>query len=87
MFVNHSARASKKDMEGIIFSAHTYCGRISLRTTGPLRTATEPPREANCGFYQIATRLLWVSPAVGSNLLPTRLGAQWQRDLLTLLEE
>ena len=74
-------------MEGIIFSAHTYCVRISLPTTGALGIATEPPREANCGLYQIATRLLWVSAAVGSNILPTRVGAQWQRDLLTLLEE
>lgn len=46
----------------------------------------EAPREATCGLYQDATRL-WVTSGVGTSILPIRLGAQSQWDLLTLLEK
>ncbi len=81
------AGAFKAGIEGIIFAAHTHCGQIRLPLLGALWIPTEAPREATCGLYQDANRLLWVTSGVGTSILPLRLGAQSQWDLLTLREE
>jgi predicted MPP superfamily phosphohydrolase len=69
------------------FAAHTHCGQIRLPILGALWMPTEAPREATCGLYQDTKRLLWVTAGVGTSILPIRIGAQSEWDLLTLLEE
>lgn len=81
------AGAFKPDINGVIFAAHTHCGQVRVPGVGALWVPTEAPRQATCGFYQDATRVLWVTSGVGTSILPMRLGAQSQWDLLTLIAE
>lgn len=79
------AGALKNGISGLIFAAHTHCGQVRLPGIGALWIPTEAPGEATCGLYQDATRLLWVTSGVGTSILPIRIGAQSQWDLLKLV--
>ena len=78
------AAAFNKGVEGIIFAAHTHCGQVRLPWVGALWIPTEAPRDATCGRYEDEKRLVWVTSGVGVSILPVRIGAQAQWDLLTL---
>jgi len=78
------AGAFKKGVLGIIFAAHTHCGQIRLPLLGSIWMPTEAPREATCGLYEDQKRWLWVTAGVGASILPIRIGAQAQWDLLRL---
>lgn len=76
------AAAFQEGVEGLIFAGHTHCGQISIPFLGPLWAPTEAPRDAWCGLYQDELRTLWVSSGVGTSVLPIRLGAPSQWDLV-----
>ncbi len=78
------AGAFQPMMSGIVLAGHTHCGQVSLRWLGPLWVPSEAPKAATCGLYEDDERLLWVSSGVGTSILPIRLGAPAQWDLLTL---
>ena len=78
------AGALKAGISGLIFAAHTHCGQIRLPVFGTLWTPTEAPQSATCGLYEDNKRMLWVTAGVGTSVLPVRLGAQSQWDLMTL---
>lgn len=79
--------ALKAGIRGLIFAAHTHCGQIRLPILGTLWTPTDAPRSATCGLYEDNMRMLWVTAGVGTSVLPVRLGAQSQWDLMTLKNE
>ena len=74
-------------VKGLIFAAHTHCGQVRLPLIGALWMPTAAPREATCGLYQDSVRLLWVTSGMGASILPIRLGAQAEWDLLTVTVE
>jgi len=76
------AAAFQEGVEGLIFAGHTHCGQISIPFLGPLWAPTKAPRDAWCGLYQDELRTLWVSSGVGTSVLPIRLGAPSQWDLV-----
>ena len=76
------AAAFQPGVEGLVIAGHTHCGQVSLPLIGPLWAPTEAPREAWCGLYQDELRTLWVSSGVGTSILPIRLGAPSQWDLI-----
>ena len=78
------AGAFEAGVKGLIFAAHTHCGQVRLPLLGALWMPTAAPREATCGLYQDSVRLLWVTSGLGASILPIRLGAQAEWDLLTL---
>ena len=78
------AGAFHTGVSGLIFAAHTHCGQIRIPGFGPLWMPTKAPRAATCGLYKDDTRVLWVTSGIGSSILPIRLGAQSQWDLITL---
>ena len=76
------AAAFQPGIDGLILAGHTHCGQVSLPLIGPLWAPTEAPRDAWCGLYKDELRTLWVSSGVGTSVLPIRLGAPSQWDLL-----
>ena len=83
--ISHDPAAAFEDgVEGLIIAGHTHCGQVSIPFVGPLWAPTEAPREAWCGLYQDELRTLWVSSGVGTSILPIRLGAPSQWDLLNV---
>jgi len=76
------AAAFQEGVEGLVLAGHTHCGQISFPFLGPLWAPTEAPRDAWCGLYQDELRTLWVSSGVGTSVLPIRLGAPSQWDLV-----
>ena len=78
------AGAFQPMMSGIVLAGHTHCGQVSLPWLGPLWVPSEAPKAATCGLYEDNERLLWVSSGVGTSMMPIRLGAPAQWDLLTL---
>lgn len=71
-------------VRGLVFAGHTHCGQISLPRIGPLWAPTRAPRAAYCGVYSDDQRTLFVTSGLGTSILPIRLGAQAQWDLVTL---
>lgn len=70
--------------EGVVFAGHTHCGQVRLPFVGALWVPTSAPRDATCGLYQDADRTLYVTPGVGTSILPLRLGAPSAWDIVTL---
>lgn len=70
--------------EGVVFAGHTHCGQVRLPFVGALWVPTTAPREATCGLYRDADRTLYVTPGVGTSILPLRLGAPSAWDIITL---
>lgn len=71
-------------VEGVVFAGHTHCGQIRLPLIGSLWVPSEAPDGATCGLYEDADRFMWVSSGVGTSVLPFRLGAQSQWDLIEM---
>lgn len=71
-------------VSGLIIAGHTHCGQLRIPGYGPIWVPSQAPRGATCGLYKDAYRTLWVSAGVGTSILPIRLGAQAQWDLLTI---
>ena len=78
------AGAFHPDVEGVVFAGHTHCGQIRLPIIGSPWIPSEAPNDATCGLYEDADRFLWVSSGVGTSILPVRLGAQSQWDLIEM---
>ena len=78
------AGAFEDGVKGLIIAGHTHCGQVSIPFVGPLWAPTEAPREAWCGLYQDELRTLWVSSGIGTSILPIRLGATSQWDLIEI---
>ena len=78
------AGAFHPDVEGVVFAGHTHCGQIRLPIIGSPWIPSDAPDEATCGLYEDADRFLWVSSGVGTSILPVRLGAQSQWDLIEM---
>ena len=83
-FTHDPAAAFQPGVEGLILAGHTHCGQVSIPFVGPLWAPTEAPREAWCGLYQDELRTLWTSSGVGTSILPIRLGAPSQWDLIEI---
>lgn len=78
------AGAFHPDVEGVVFAGHTHCGQIRLPIIGSPWIPSDAPDDATCGLYEDADRFLWVSSGVGTSILPIRLGAQSQWDLIEM---
>ena len=78
------AGAFYPDVEGVVFAGHTHCGQIRLPIIGSPWVPSDAPDDATCGLYEDAKRFLWVSSGVGTSILPIRLGAQSQWDLIEM---
>ncbi|MDA9625511.1 metallophosphoesterase [Luminiphilus sp.] len=78
------AGAFHPDVEGVVFAGHTHCGQIRLPIIGSPWVPSDAPDDATCGLYEDADRFLWVSSGVGTSILPIRLGAQSQWDLIEM---
>lgn len=78
------AGAFHPDVEGVVFAGHTHCGQIRLPIIGSPWIPSDAPDNATCGLYEDADRFLWVSSGVGTSILPIRLGAQSQWDLIEM---
>lgn len=85
MTITHDpAAVFKGKIEGLAFAGHTHCGQISLPFLGPIWAPTDAPKEAWCGLYQDELRTLWTSSGIGTSILPIRLGAPSQWDLIEI---
>lgn len=71
-------------VSGLVLAGHTHCGQIRLPLIGPLYVPSSAPNAAHCGFYEDRQRQVFVSSGVGTSVLPIRLLAQAQWDLITL---
>ena len=80
------AGAFVRPVEGVTFAGHTHCGQIRFPFVGALWMPTTAPREATCGLYRDPDRTLYVTPGVGTSILPLRFGAPSTWDLVTLVE-
>jgi len=78
------AGAFHPDVEGVVFAGHTHCGQIRLPIIGSPWIPSDAPDDATCGLYEDIDRFLWVSSGVGTSILPFRLGAQSQWDLIEM---
>jgi uncharacterized protein len=73
-------------VEGLIFAGHTHCGQVRLPLIGSIWVPSAAPRDATCGLYQDERRVLWVSSGVGHSILPIRIGAESQWDVVLISE-
>lgn len=71
-------------VKGLVLAGHTHCGQVSLPFLGPLWVPTDAPKSAHCGLHQDEQRQVFVSAGVGTSVLPFRLNAQAQWDVITL---
>ncbi len=78
------AGAFEARVKGLVLAGHTHCGQISLPFLGPLWVPTDAPKSAHCRLYQDEQRQVYVSAGVGTSVLPFRLNAQAQWDVITL---
>ena len=78
------AGAFHPTMRGIVLAGHTHCGQIRFPVIGAIFVPTEARQSAQCGLYQDNKITLFVSSGVGTSLLPIRLFAQAQWDLITV---
>ena len=78
------AGAFHPDVQGVVFAGHTHCGQIRLPIIGSPWIPSDAPDDATCGLYEDVDRFLWVSSGVGTSILPVRLGAQSQWDLIEI---
>lgn len=76
------AGAFDSRVEGLIVAGHTHCGQINLPFIGPLWVPTDAPRSAYCGLYTDQRRKVFVTSGVGTSILPIRIGAPPQWDML-----
>lgn len=60
---------------GLTLAGHTHCGQIRLPLVGALRTMSRYGQRYACGLVRENGRTLIVSAALGTSLLPLRLGA------------
>ena len=79
------AGAFKPRVEGLVLAGHTHCGQIRLPIIGAPWAPTDAPQEAQCGLYEDPIRTVFVSSGIGTSLLPFRIGAQSQWDLIRLM--
>ena len=79
------AGAFVRPMEGVIFAGHTHCGQIRFPFVGALWMPTTAPREATCGLYRDSDRTLYVTPGIGTSILPLRFGAPSTWNMVTLV--
>tara|TARA_B110000503_G_C7134645_1_gene408296 strand:- start:350 stop:1162 length:813 start_codon:yes stop_codon:yes gene_type:complete len=78
------AAAFDPRIRGLVLAGHTHCGQIALPFVGPLYVPSAAPKEAHCGIYEDGQRQVFVSSGVGTSVIPLRLFAQSQWDLITL---
>ena len=71
-------------MKGLVIAGHTHCGQISLPFVGPLWVPTDAPSFAHCGLHEDRDITVFVTSGVGTAVLPLRLGAQSQWDMIVL---
>lgn len=79
------AGAFDNRITGLVIGGHTHCGQVSLPFIGPLWIPTEAPKMAHCGLYEDSQRTVFVTSGVGTSVLPLRLGAQSQWDLIEII--
>ena len=78
------AGAFDRRVKGLVIAGHTHCGQVSLPFIGSLWVPTDAPSAAHCGLYQDGIRTVFVTSGVGTSILPLRLGAQSEWDMITL---
>ncbi len=78
------AGAFDNRMTGLVISGHTHCGQIRFPLIGPLWVPSKAPQSAHCGLYQDSKKMVFVTSGVGTSILPVRLGAPSQWDMLHL---
>lgn len=81
------AAAFELGLEGIVFAGHTHCGQISLPLLPQPWIPSSAPRSATCGLYREGKLTLWVTSGTGTSVVPVRLGAPAQWDLITFVAE
>ena len=69
---------------GLWFAGHTHCGQITLPIIEPLWVPSTAPKQAQCGYYEDATKSLFVSSGIGSSILPIRFYAPSQVEIVTV---
>ena len=69
---------------GLWFAGHTHCGQITLPIIDPLWVPSTAPKQAQCGYYEDASRSLFVSSGIGSSVLPIRFYAPSQVEIVTV---
>lgn len=76
------AGAFDSRVEGLVIAGHTHCGQINFPFIGPLWVPTNAPRSAFCGLHTDQKRKVFVTSGVGTSILPIRIGAPPQWDML-----
>jgi len=69
---------------GLWLAGHTHCGQITLPIIEPLWAPTTAPSQAQCGYYEDDSKILFVSSGIGSSILPIRFFAHSQVEILTI---
>lgn len=69
---------------GLWFAGHTHCGQIVLPIIDPLWVPSTAPKQAQCGYYEDASKSLFVSSGIGSSVLPIRFYAPSQIEIVTV---
>ena len=69
---------------GLWFAGHTHCGQITLPIIDPLWVPSTAPKQAQCGYYEDASKSLFVSSGVGNSVLPIRFYAPSQVEIVTV---
>jgi predicted MPP superfamily phosphohydrolase len=71
-------------VRGLVFAGHTHCGQVRLPLLGAPWTPSAAPPTARCGYYADADRVVFVTPGVGTSVVPFRFGAPARWSLIDL---
>ncbi len=71
------------DRNGLFLAGHTHCGQVQIPFLGMVWAPTDAPPGARCGLYLDGGKVIFTSSGVGTSILPVRLLARSQIEILT----
>lgn len=86
-FLNYPPRLCVENKCALFIGGHTHVGQVNVPLGGALIVPTNLDRRYAAGFFELDERQFFITPGIGTSILPVRFNAPPEISVLTLSAE